>query len=293
MKNENYYEILNIEKDASPDEIKKAYRKLSLKYHPDKNPDPQSSQMFHKISEAYDILYDNQKRQNYDFQHKFSKTTMPGQQESINMNDLFQNLFGNQNVNLFNDSGLFCGNHIFNQLQKPVPIIKSINVDFKTTYYKQTIPVEIERSIVDQHSKTFEKEKIYIEIEEGIDEDELIIIREKGNINHLNIQGDIKIFVKIENNTDFVRNGLNLELRKKITLKDALCGFSFEINHINGRIYKIKNEIGNIIAPNYTKTIPNLGIKRKDQLGVLNISFDIIFPNNLPVDKLAKIKDIL
>ena len=62
----DYYEILGINKNASKSEIKKAYRKLALKYHPDKNPDKDAEEKFKEISEAYAVLYDDEKRRLYD-----------------------------------------------------------------------------------------------------------------------------------------------------------------------------------------------------------------------------------
>ena len=66
MAKRDYYEILNIEKDASKSEIKKSYRKLALKYHPDKNKDKGAEEKFKEISEAYAVLYDDEKRKMYD-----------------------------------------------------------------------------------------------------------------------------------------------------------------------------------------------------------------------------------
>lgn len=66
MKKRDYYEILGISKDAKKAEIKKAYRKLALKYHPDKNPDKEAEEKFKEISEAYAVLYDDEKRRLYD-----------------------------------------------------------------------------------------------------------------------------------------------------------------------------------------------------------------------------------
>src|SRR5690606_7929141 len=63
----DYYEILGVNRDASDDEIKKAYRKLAMKYHPDRNPDnPKAEESFKEAKEAYEILSDAQKRAAYD-----------------------------------------------------------------------------------------------------------------------------------------------------------------------------------------------------------------------------------
>ncbi|MGZ5549811.1 MAG: DnaJ domain-containing protein, partial [Nitrososphaeraceae archaeon] len=62
----DYYEILEIQKNASKDEIKNTYRKLALKYHPDRNKSPNAEEKFKEISEAYAVLSDDQKRQQYD-----------------------------------------------------------------------------------------------------------------------------------------------------------------------------------------------------------------------------------
>ena len=67
MAKRDYYEVLGLSKSASADEIKKAYRKLAIKFHPDKNPDDSSAEeKFKEAAEAYEVLSDGQKKQRYD-----------------------------------------------------------------------------------------------------------------------------------------------------------------------------------------------------------------------------------
>lgn len=92
----NYYELLGVEKDASEQEIKAAYRKLSLKYHPDRNPgDKTAEETFKQINEAYQTLGDQDKRQSYDFGG--DNVGYPGFGDSNHINDILRNMGFNFN----------------------------------------------------------------------------------------------------------------------------------------------------------------------------------------------------
>jgi DnaJ-class molecular chaperone len=178
-------------------------------------------------------------------------------------------------------------------IQKPTPIIKNIEITLDQVLTGTTIPIDIERWIIENGNKIFEKEVIYATIPEGIDDNEMIILRDKGNIINEMVKGDIKLFVKIINNTQFKRSGLDLILEKEIKLKEALCGFTFEINYINGKSYTLNNNKGNIIPPEYRKVYQNMGLKRGEHKGNMIIIFHVKFPEHLSDEKIQLLSDIL
>jgi molecular chaperone DnaJ len=93
----NYYDILNVSKDAGKDEIKKSYRKIAMKYHPDKNPNNKEAESkFKDASEAYSILSDDKKKSEYD---QFGSSSTVG---GVNINDIMNDFFGGRNSNPFN-----------------------------------------------------------------------------------------------------------------------------------------------------------------------------------------------
>jgi DnaJ family protein A protein 2 len=157
-----------------------------------------------------------------------------------------------------------------------------------------SIPIEIERWIIESnHLKVYETETLYVNIPEGIDDNELILLEGKGNISSPNNKGDVKVFIKIQNNTLFERKGLDLYYLKEIGLKESLCGFTFDITHLNKKVYKINNSIGNIIPHDYQKIIPNLGLSRDGNKGNLVIHFKVHFPTHMSIEKVKKLEEIL
>jgi DnaJ family protein B protein 4 len=314
----NFYDILEVPDTANSDEIKKSFRKLSLKYHPDKNPgSPDSVQTFQKISEAYETLGDASKRQEYDMMRKnpFQRMNgMDGAHHFENMEELFGNLFfGGQGGNPFfgafppgmggmpNMGGMGGPNiRIFRNgvpmnmgMEKPSPIIKNVTINMSQVFNGAKIPVEIERWIIENGNKVQENIVLYVDIFKGIDQNEVIILQNEGNVMNQHCKGDVKIFVKIDNNTTFARNGLDLVIEHTISLKDALCGFTYELKHLNERVYTIHNKAGNIVNPEFRKIIPNMGLTRDQHVGNLILHFHVSFPNSLTDEQISSLSQIL
>uniref|UniRef100_A0A6C0D8A5 J domain-containing protein n=1 Tax=viral metagenome TaxID=1070528 RepID=A0A6C0D8A5_9ZZZZ len=325
MKSEDYYNILGVPESSSIDEIKKAYRKLSLTYHPDRTQgDVEKAKIFQKVSEAYEILGDADKRREYDMSRKNPFMRMNGFGENVhhgevNINDLFENLFfGGMPSGMMHGMhgmhgmpgmpGIFAGGfppganiRIFrngvpvdiNQIEKPATIVKTIQITMETVLNGGKIPIEIERWIVENGNKVFETTIIYVDIFKGIDHNEIILLKDQGNIMNEMCKGDVKIFVNINNDTCFNRRGLDLIMEKEISLKESLCGFSFDIKYLNGKTYTINNLTGNIIPPEYQKIIPNMGLTREGHTGNLIIHFHTKFPETLSKEQIDTLNKIL
>lgn len=284
----DYYKILELENNATHEEIKKSYRKLSLKYHPDRNVGTDNKKI-QAINEAYEILGDPAKKQAYDFELNFAEQGMQGMRGMpFPMDSIFEQLFFGRDMEDSPNIRIF---HNGMQIDKPTPIIKTVEIEMSMVLTGGNIPVEIERWIY-EGEKVFEKETIYLDIPKGIDDNELLVLREKGNVRGKMV-GDIKIFIKVNNSTKFQRNGLDLLYEKTISLKDALCGFSFDLKYINGKKYTINNQKGNIIPPNFKKIIPNMGLERNGYVGNLIISFHVQFPENLSIENINKMEECL
>ena len=303
----DYYKVLGVDENASEEQIKKAFRRMSLKHHPDRGGD---AEQFKKINEAYQILGDNEKRREYMLRGKNPFVNMNRMNGMNGMNQMdidpilkmffggmpgmsgmpgMPGMHGMPNVHIFRN-----GRPInVNTIQKPAPIIKTAIITLSQSFSGLTYPLLIERWILINNEKRLEKEKIYINIKQGVDSGEIIIVKEKGNIINNQLKGDIKIHIKVENRSMFKRDGLNLKIKKTISLKESLTGFTFEIKHINGKKYTINNDSGNIIPVNYRKEIDGLGITRDGKIGKLIIEFLIEFPEKLTSEQIEKIKEIL
>lgn len=311
---DTFYTILEVSENATPEEIKKAYRRLSMEFHPDKNKDPNATAKFQKISEAYETLGDPEKKQQYDMSRNNPFAKMMGQGGNP-MDHIFANMFGfgapfghmgsfgsengNPFVQVFHNGRPVNVQFNGGNMMKPTPIIKNISISIEQVLSGVKMPIEIERWIANQQqskqeepSKTFEKETIYIDIPKGVDSGEIIMLQDKGNVSQNGIKGDVKLFIQVENATEFKRRGLDLILEKTISLKEALCGFNFDIKFITGKVYTISNPAGNVIQLGHNKVIPNLGLIRDGITGNLVIVFNIKFPEKLSEQIVEEMKKL-
>lgn len=153
MAKRDYYEVLGVSKNASADEIKKAYRKLAVKYHPDKNPDnKEAEEKFKEAAEAYEVLSNESKRKQYDqFGHAGMQSGTDYQSYS-NMNDIFSN-FGDIFSELFGGGG---GERRTSQRTRrsgPTPkrghdLAQEISISFKESFLGTKKEVSVNHYIV-------------------------------------------------------------------------------------------------------------------------------------------------
>jgi len=311
----NYYDVLGVSNDADESEIKKAFRKLSLLHHPDRNPDEDTTEKFQEINEAFDVLSDFSKRNDYDMQLKFGNG---GQgfhhmdHEMHDINNIFNMMFnggmpggfggfggfggGGGGVRIFHSGGPGINIHteMFHSFNRPEPINKTIDITLEQSYHGCSVEINIERINVLNNIKSTENETFTLNIPKGIDNDEIIVIRDKGhNINN-QVKGEVRIKVNVKNSNEITRQGMDLYLNKTITLKESLCGFIFEFDHLNGKRICMNNNTGNnIIKPGSKKIINGLGMIKDDNIGNMVIEFDVKFPDTLTEKQKESLKNIL
>jgi DnaJ-class molecular chaperone len=321
-KDKDYYKILGIDEKANEDEIKKAYRKLSMIHHPDKNGNTdESKQKFQELNNAYATLSDANKRRTYDMMRKGGGVggmpnvfhfggggggpsgMPPGIPEEL-LHMLFGSAAGGHGPGLgpkvvfqtFHNgrmNGGFTTHHGQQQqaqqqpsptvrvYQVPETIVKTVSLTLEQCYNGCSIPLEIDRQVPDNDIIKIERETIHAQIPKGVLQGDTIILNECGHMNEAGMKGDIRIIINVFQHALFKVENLDLTIEKTIQLKAALCGFDFEITHLNGRIFKLANKPGNVIKPGSIKTIPGLGLEKGGETGVLKIKFNIEFPDTL------------
>ena len=312
-----HYDVLGVSREASSDEIKRAYRSLSLKWHPDRNQAPEAQSKSQEINAAYEALNDDRKRQEYNAELDGVRIGGGGGGQEVDINDIINMMFqgggmpfgmpgggmafgmqGGPEIHIFHGGmpGMpgMPPHPFFRQMQKPPLISKQLEISFDQAYAGCTLCVNVDKWCVKNDVKIHETEQIYVSIPQGIDNGEVIVMRDCGNTVSAELKGDIKFVVQVTPSDMFERQGMDLLHKRTITLKESLTGFSFEIAHVNGKLLCLNNlKNRTIITPNYRRVIPNLGMVRDGNVGNLIIEFSVAFPESLTEEQTEKLAELL
>ncbi|KAJ6833795.1 dnaJ-like protein subfamily B member 13-like isoform X1 [Iris pallida] len=348
----DYYKVLEVERSASDDDMKKAYRKLAMKWHPDKNPNnkKEAEAKFKQISEAYDVLSDPQKRAVFDQYGEeglkgqvpppsgssfFSSAAAGGGGDGPNMfhfnprsaDDIFAEFFGFSSLfggmgdggagggfrgasrfpgaggGMFGEhfsGSSFRGGEGASMMHPPRPqkaaaIENRLPCSLEDLYKGTTKKMKISREISDMSGKTMPVEEILtIDIKPGWKKGTKITFPEKGNEAPHIIPADIVFIVDEKPHDVFTREGNDLIATQKISLLEALTGYTVQITTLDGRSLTIP--VSSVIYPGYEEVVPKEGMpipKDPTKRGNMKIKFNIRFPTRLTAEQKTGLKKLL
>ena len=238
MDYKDYYKILEIDKKATPAEVKKAYRTLAKKNHPDKNlGDKKAEERFKLINEANEVLGNSEKRKQYDDLGENWQQSQQTQSQQRNSNQQYRQAnqgYGGGNQEDFSDffEQFFAQQRGGNPQQKQ---------ERKGGNYE----TEMEISLQEAFSGTsriiqLENEKLRVTTKPGAYTDQRLLIKNKGAIGSSNAnRGDLFVRIKVADNLKFIRKGNDLYQTVNINLYDAILGNDIIIETLSGKL-KIK-----------------------------------------------------
>lgn len=282
------YDTLGIAKGASSEEIKKAYRRLARKYHPDINKEKGAEEKFKEINAAYEILSDEQKRAQYD---RYGDSMFGGQSFSdfsrsaggADLNEILRNIFGGGGFAGFGGSGFsssFRSNSGFRNSGFGFGEDLDINAEI-------IIPFDI-AILGGEQSIKINGESIKIKIPHGIKNGEKLRIRGKGKIMG-GQRGDLIVQVKLGKSDEYERDDDDLYKKCDISLKTALFGASVKVK-------TPRKEVSVKIPPNSKNgqkiRLKGYGVqnRKSDIYGDMYLILNVVLPNVSDLDtNVAKI----
>ncbi|KAG2650635.1 hypothetical protein PVAP13_1NG179200 [Panicum virgatum] len=311
----DYYKVLQVERGASDDELKKAYRKLAMKWHPDKNPSnkKEAEAKFKQISEAYEVLSDSQKRAVYDqYGEEGLKGQVPppgaggpsgssyycGNASTFQFNprsadDIFAEFFGFSSP--FSSMGGMGGGAERGMRGSRFGMFGDDIFGSYPQFPGTSKKMKISREILDAGGRTMVVEEILtIDIKPGWKKGTKITFPEKGNEASHIIPADIVFIIDEKPHDIFTRDGNDLVMTQKISLAEALTECTVSVTTLDGRNLTV--QINNVIYPSYEEVVPREGMpipKDPSKKGNLRIKFSIKFPTRLTSEQKAEIKRLL
>ncbi len=261
MQSKDYYDILGISKSASPGEIKKAYRKLALKYHPDQNKgNKEAEAKFKEISEAYAVLSNPEKKKNYDmfgaegFQSRFSQEDIFRGFDfgSILREFGFSGGRGARGANPFSQmfGGMGGGGHHYYQgggspfgsrfsSQGRPQEMKGSDLTYELPLSLEEILQPTDKIIA--YNLNGKQEQVSVKVPAGISDGQKLRLRGKGNPGrHGGFPGDLLIKIKLLAHPFFTRENNNLISRHEIKFSEAALGTEIEIPTIDQKTLNLK-----------------------------------------------------
>ena len=329
LSNKNYYEILEINSDASQEEIAEAYRNLSLKYHPSKA-SPENKEVyelhFQKLAEAYEVLSDPTKKGIYDIHGseglrtglKDKKGNIKGAYRFLNNgHEIFDNFMGTLNpFLLINDNekksdespsvfGSAFGGQNYPTPEKLSPINITLECTLEELYTGCVKTIKYKKQKLNYDLRTTNIEEVIqdVEIFKGYDNSTVITFREKGNDSPGVVSSDLNVYIKELPHDKFRRiNKNDLLYIHDISLVKALNSEPVCLYTLDGR--RLAISIDEIISPNTVKIVKGEGMpiydkdlskSRGDKIkkGDLYIKFNIIFPEFIEEKKKRRIIELL
>jgi len=286
----SYYETLGLSKNASEIEIKKAYRKLAIKWHPDKNPNNkiESEEKFKEISEAYSVLSDPEKRSIYDNQ---GSNGLKNNKKYYNFNEgidpeyIFRTFFGKDPFpsKQFNDyendyqKGAYDEPFDFSKIKKKIKkrkgetVYYNLNCTLNELYFGK----EKEIQIVVSKFGVGEKKKFKIQLKKGWKPGTKITYKNQGSTDEKTLPGDIVFIIKEVYDVNWLRIDNNLKYTLNLSMNQAKQGLNMRLKHVSGN--KIPININPLKSSKEYIILKGFGmpIKNTEEFGDLIIDFDI------------------
>ncbi|XP_041657219.1 dnaJ homolog subfamily B member 13 [Cheilinus undulatus] len=308
----DYYETLEVNRNATDADIKKAYRRLALKFHPNSSREKGSAERFSQLGEAYDVLSDPRKKATYDkFGEEGLKGGIPPEFGSSgawsskytyhgNPDKTFRHFFGGDNP--FADFYTKESPLQFGGLQRVMVktqdshIERDLHLSLDDLFHGCNKKIKISRRVMNEDGCTSSiKDKILtIDVQPGWKEGTQIVFSKEGDQGPNSIPADIVFIVRQKSHPLFVRQQNDLIYKAQISLEMALTGFSVDVETLDGRLLTIP--INDIVHPAYRKVVTGEGMplsQDASQRGNLIITFDVQFPEKLSAERRQLIKQAL
>jgi curved DNA-binding protein len=275
----DYYQTLELSRNASADDIKKAYRKLAKKYHPDANPnDAGAKKKFQEINEANEVLGDAENRKKYDKYGKDWQHSNAFEQQARQRGQYG----GNNSEGGFSDffSSMFGGNGR-NRKQRGQDLVAELEINLTDVFTTH------------QKTITVNDKNIRINIPAGTDTGQKIKLGGYGNQSPNGAEaGDLIITFKINNNTSYKRISNDLHLTHTIDIYTAILGGDVELSTLHGKVkLKVKPETQNNTKIRLkAKGMP--AYKQDAVFGDLILTYNVETPTNLTAKEIELFKEL-